>query len=66
LPADTTPEAAWVQIEFYGRMAPSRRLEIALQMSDAKRSVAASGVRSRHPDYNEDQVRLAVKRGQDP
>jgi hypothetical protein len=62
IPADTTPEAARIQREIYRRMSPSRRLELALQMSDFVRGVVAAGVRSRHPDYTDDQVRLAVIR----
>jgi hypothetical protein len=62
IPADTTPAAWGVQLDIYRRMAPSRRLELALQMSDSLRRVVASGVRSRHPEYSEEQVRLAVTR----
>jgi hypothetical protein len=51
-----------VQIDIYRRMSPNRRLELALQMSDSLRSVVAAGVRNRHPDYSEEQVRLAVAR----
>jgi predicted RNA polymerase sigma factor len=62
VPADTTLEAARVQFEVFRRMRPDRRLELALEMSTALRNVAASGVRSRHPDYSEEQVKLAVAR----
>jgi hypothetical protein len=62
IPADTTLEAWRVQLAAYQRMAPSRRLELALQMSDTLRRTVASGVRSRHPEYGEEQVRLAVSR----
>jgi hypothetical protein len=62
IPADTTPEAWGVLLDIYRRMAPSRRLELALQMSDTLRRTVAAGVRSRHPDYSEEQVRLAVCR----
>jgi hypothetical protein len=62
VPADTTPEAARVQLEIYRRMPASRRLELALQMSDTVRHIVAAGVRSRHPHYSEEQVRLAVIR----
>jgi hypothetical protein len=61
-PADTTPEAAKVQLEIYRRMPPSRRLELALALSDTVRRVAAAGVRQRHPAYSDEQVRLAVLR----
>jgi hypothetical protein len=62
VPADTTVEAARVQYEIFRRMPAERRLELALQMSDALREIAAAGVRQRHPDYSEEQVRLAVIR----
>jgi hypothetical protein len=61
-PADTTPEAARVLVEIYRRMPPSKRLELALRMSDSLRSLVASGVRHRHPEYGEEQVTLAVTR----
>jgi hypothetical protein len=61
-PADTTPEAARVLVEIYRRMPPSERLELALKMSDSLRSLVASGVRHRHPEYDEEQVTLAVTR----
>jgi hypothetical protein len=60
--ADTTPEAARVQFEVFRRMPPSKRLELALQMSDCLRELVAAGVRSRHPEFSEDEVRLAVLR----
>ena len=62
IPADTTLEAFHVQIGIFRRMAPERRLAMAFEMSNNMRRVAVSSVRSRHPDYSEDQVRLAVTR----
>jgi hypothetical protein len=62
VPADTTLEAFHVQFEILRRIKPSRRLELACELSDFVRSNCASGVRSRHPEYSEDQVRLAVAR----
>ena len=61
-PADTTPEAARVQLEILRRMPPSKRLELAVQMSNSLRQVVAAGVCSRHREYNREQVRLAVIR----
>ena len=37
-------------------------MELALEMSDALRSVLADGVRLRHPSYSPEEVRLAVFR----
>ncbi len=62
IPADTTLEAFHVQIGIFRRMSPQRRLAMVFEMSNNLRRVAANGVRGRHPDYNEDQVRLAVNR----
>ncbi len=61
-PADTTREAGQVQLAVFRRMPPERRLELALSMSDSLRALVAAGVRSRHPEYDARQVRLAVSR----
>ena len=62
IPADTTPEAARVQFEIFRHMPANQRLELAVRMSDALVATVAAGVRSRHPEYTEAQVRLAVIR----
>ncbi len=60
IPADTTDEAVQVQIEIFRRMSPERRLPMAFQMTADLRRRMADGVRRRHPDYSERQVKLAV------
>jgi hypothetical protein len=62
IPPDTTPEAARMQLQICRHLSPSRRLELALQMSDSLRKTVEAGVRRRHPEYTGDQVRLAVIR----
>jgi hypothetical protein len=62
VPADTAPAAARVQLAIYRRMAPARRLEVALQLSDGLRALVAAGVRSRHPAFTDEQVHDAVLR----
>ena len=62
VPADTSPEAAWVQIEAFRRMQPQKRLRMVLQLGDSLRAIVASGVRSRHPDFTAEQVKLEVIR----
>ncbi len=62
VPADTTREAALVQLQIYKKMTPQRRLELAFALSAELRELVASGVRARHPDYDDNQVRLAVAR----
>jgi hypothetical protein len=61
-PADTTSEAAQVQLRIYRAMPPSKRLQLALAMSDSLRQLVIAGVRSRHPEFTPEQVRLAVIR----
>jgi len=62
IPADTTPEAWAVLVNIYRQMSPNRRLELACQMTDTLRRIVADGVCNRHPDYTEEQVRLAFIR----
>jgi hypothetical protein len=61
-PFDTSPEAEKVQIEIFRRMDPPKRLESAALLSENCRTLLAVGIRKRHPDYSEEQVRLAVIR----
>ena len=62
LPLDTTIEAARVQAAVWRRMDMETRLRLALEMIEAARSLAESGVRCRHPEYSDRQVRLAAIR----
>ena len=59
---DTTPEAARVYYAALRRMGPEARLKAALQLSDQMRALLEAGVRQRHPDYDEQTVRLATIR----
>lgn len=61
-PADTDPEAHEVQLEIYRRMGPARRLELGIRMSEEVRALAADGIRARHPEYSETEVRFALAR----
>jgi len=61
-PLDTSPEAERIQIEIFRTMDPEKRLRKALELMEAVRSLLAQGVRNRHPDYNDEQIRLAVIR----
>ena len=62
IPNDTTADAARVQAEVWRRMTGARRVELAAEMSENVRRIAAEGVRRRHRDYTDQQVRLAVIR----
>lgn len=61
-PWDTTPEIEQIQIDCLRRKSPSERLQLAIELTQASRALLAVGVRRRHPEYNAEQVRLAVIR----
>lgn len=56
-PSDTTPEAHRVHIELM-RGAPAwRKLELAAELYESLKLVALAGLRSRHPDAPESEIR---------
>ena len=59
-PRDTSAEAHEIQLEIYRAMAPERRVEVAFELSDSIRQVAVDGIRQRHPEYSDGEVRRAV------
>ena len=61
-PLDTSANAEKIQIEIFRRMDPERRLQSAALLSETCRTLIAVGIRKRHPNYDEEQVRLAVIR----
>ena len=62
IPADTTPEAAWVQMQIYRRMTMEQRLKQTFGMFSFMRQMCAAGVRMQHPAYTEEEVKYAVIR----
>lgn len=60
--SDTESGAAAAQSEAFRRMGPEGRLRAALEMSEEMRRVLENGVRGRHPEYSDDEVRLAAIR----
>ena len=62
IPADTSPDAFLRQVEWLRRKGGLGRLVLMLEMCDESRELAASGVRRRRPDLNEEQVRREVIR----
>lgn len=53
-----TPE----QVAIYRKMPGEKRLRLAEQLYWSARKLTAAGVRSRHPDWNQDQVTAEVRR----
>ena len=60
IPADTTIEAVRKQVEILRRIGPEARLKMAFELSDNLRSIVEAGVRGRHRDYNERQIKREV------
>ena len=57
---DTSPAALERQRETFRRMTPQQRLAVAAEMSDEIRAVAEAGIRQRHPDYSDAEIRAAL------
>ena len=62
IPADTTPEAAWVQMQVYRRMTMEQRLKQGFGMFSFMRQVCSAGIRVQHPEYTDEQVKYEVIR----
>jgi hypothetical protein len=60
--ADTSLEAHARQVAVYQAMSPDQRVSLAVAMSEDVDTIAAEGVRARHPSYDDNQVRWAVFR----
>ena|SRR5688572_24812029 len=60
LSPDTTPEAEAVQIELLRRMTPAERFALVLRLNAQARALQMAGIRSRHPDASEEELRLRL------
>lgn len=54
--SDTTAKAAAIQLQLYRAAGPSRRAQIAVELSNAVRATTLAGIRRRHPEYTEQEV----------
>lgn len=61
-PADTSEDAYRRQIEIWRGMTGSQKVALGWQWSRHVRATLEAGIRSRHPDYTDDEVRLAAIR----
>jgi len=60
--ADTSLEADTAQLEAYRRMGGTARAEVLFRLTRLGRGAAEAGIRSRHPDYDDARVTLALAR----
>lgn len=59
---DTSPEAQQVHDALMRDLGGPRRVEMVVAMTAAAEAVTRAGIRARHPDDTEDQVRLTAWR----
>lgn len=57
VPSDTTAAAAALHEDAYRELGPGGRLRIALELSDFTHALAVAGIRSRHPEYTDEEAR---------
>ncbi|MEI8255211.1 MAG: hypothetical protein WCJ30_06005 [Deltaproteobacteria bacterium] len=57
LPTDTEPGALRAQLEALRRLGAEGRLRLGVQMCDDARQIAFEGIRRRHPEYSDEQVK---------
>jgi hypothetical protein len=62
LPLDTTPDAHAAQLEAYRRMEGRGRADVMFRLGEMTRRTTMAGIRRRHPEYDDVQVRLALAR----
>ncbi len=61
-PADTSPEAAQIERLALERLGPQGRARLTFELIEQLRMIVEAGVRTRHPEYTAEQVRLARNR----
>lgn len=62
VPLDTTKHADDVQLEAYRRLGGAGRVAVVFRLNKLVRDTAMAGIRSRHPEYDDAQVRQALVR----
>ena len=62
VPGDTTLEAIRIRFSVLRKIGLVGRANMAIELSDGLRGIVESGVRKRHPDYDDNTVRLAALR----
>ena len=62
LPDDTSIEAVRVQAGALRKLGIEGRARMTFELSETVRAMAEAGIRHRHPEYDEQQVRSALLR----
>jgi len=59
-PTDTSEKVAALAAELNRSFGPERRLAQALDLTDLLRQLARAGLKSRHPEYSDEEVARAL------
>jgi hypothetical protein len=62
IPSDTSVVAHNIQRDVYLRLGGRERLAIVFRLNETVRQLSMAGIRARHPQYDEEQVRRAYAR----
>jgi len=62
IPKDTSEEAHRMQIQLLCNMTGTQRVDLLAAMCAQTRETTRAGIRARHPEYTEAQVKLAFAR----
>ena len=60
--SDTLQDSAVKQFDTLQRMDINARAAMTFELSDNLRSIVESGIRQRHPDYSDEDIKLSVLR----
>ena len=56
IPRDTSRDAWDMQVSALERLGPERRVEVAIELSESVRSLYVAGIRSRQPEWSDEEV----------
>jgi hypothetical protein len=62
IPRDTSREAFWMQCAALRELGTAGRLRLAFDLTEQVWKTAAAGIRRRHPEYSDEEVRIAAIR----
>jgi hypothetical protein len=62
VPHDTSADAFRAQLAVWNGLGPEGRVKLAGRISQSARYVAREGIRTRHPEYSDEQLKRALWR----
>ena len=62
MPHDTSVDAFQAQLAVWEKLGPEGRVKLAGRISQSARYVTREGIRARHPEYSDEQLKRALWR----